>query len=109
MTDAFPPDGLVPFIGTARFKIIRKLGSGGMGTVYEALDQAHDTRIAIKTFNLRDPEYLLRLKREFRSVQGRPPGLLRPRACTEPGEDGIHARSRDPRQLNARTSVLALS
>src|SRR5262245_34083268 len=62
-------DDLFFLTGTARFKVIRKIGSGAMGTVYEAIDPQQGVRVAIKTLNVDDPEHLLRLKREFRSVQ----------------------------------------
>src|SRR6185436_42968 len=36
------------FLGTDRFKIRRRLGSGGMGVVYEAHDRETDTLVALK-------------------------------------------------------------
>lgn len=53
---------------SARFDIRRRLGAGGMGVVYEAWDRARDVRVALKTLTEVQPEPLLALKREFRSV-----------------------------------------
>ena len=41
-----------------------------MGIVYEALDQDRNERVALKTIRQASAESLLRLKREFRSLQG---------------------------------------
>ena len=58
------------FAGTARFRILRRVGEGGMGVVYEALDLDTDTRVALKTVSARSDGSLLRFKNEFRALQG---------------------------------------
>src|SRR5262245_51765841 len=57
------------FGGTSRFGILRQLGAGGMGTVYEAVDREQNTRVALKTLMSLDPQWLLRFKNEFRALQ----------------------------------------
>jgi len=51
-----------------RYEIIGLVGQGGMGTVYDAFDLEHGTRVALKTLTRLDPANLLRFKNEFRSV-----------------------------------------
>jgi serine/threonine protein kinase len=57
------------FDGTERFEIIRRLGTGGMGAVYEAFDRERQLPVALKLLNLRHPEALMRFKNEFRALQ----------------------------------------
>ncbi len=51
-----------------RYDVTGQIGAGGMGTVYDALDLDHGTRVALKTLTSWEPENLLRFKNEFRSV-----------------------------------------
>lgn len=53
-------------VGTKRFELIRKLGAGGFGDVYEARDREHGTRVALKALRSTDPDWVFRFKREFR-------------------------------------------
>jgi predicted Ser/Thr protein kinase len=58
----------VPFAGTSRFQVVERLGEGGFGVVYLVRDQADGSEVALKTFPVARPEYIYRLKREFRAV-----------------------------------------
>jgi hypothetical protein len=58
-----------PFEGTRRFQLIRRLGAGGAGIVYEALDRDQASRVALKVLHTISPEGLLRFKHEFRAMQ----------------------------------------
>ncbi|MGN6110943.1 MAG: protein kinase domain-containing protein [Kofleriaceae bacterium] len=51
-----------------RFELGRKLGAGGFGVVYEAIDQARNAIVALKVMRHRDPGALYLLKREFRAL-----------------------------------------
>jgi serine/threonine protein kinase len=57
------------FAGTDRFRIVRQIGAGGIGVVYEAVDRARGTRVALKTLQRLDGEHILRFKKEFRLLQ----------------------------------------
>jgi eukaryotic-like serine/threonine-protein kinase len=57
------------FLGTDRFVVIRRIGAGGMGVVYEVLDREKNAHVALKTLRTRDPESVLLLKQEFRTLQ----------------------------------------
>src|SRR5262245_22747132 len=56
------------FTGTARFEIRRRLGQGGFGTVYEALDRQRGVPVALKLLHAARPTALYRFKREFRTL-----------------------------------------
>ncbi|WP_437945275.1 protein kinase [Sorangium sp. So ce296] len=51
-----------------RFQIVRRLGAGGFGIVYEALDRARGERVALKTLARVSAPALYRFKREFRAL-----------------------------------------
>ena len=57
------------FAGTARFAVVRRLGHGGAGIVYEAQDRELGVRVALKRLRRLSPEAILRFKAEFRSVE----------------------------------------
>src|SRR5579859_4477478 len=63
---AAPPDS---FRGTSRFRVVRPIGSGAMGMVYEAHDAELDARVALKVLKEADPEGVFLLKTEFRAAQ----------------------------------------
>ena len=53
---------------SSRFLIQRRLGAGGFGTVYEALDRGQGTAVALKVLRRRDGGAITSLKSEFRSL-----------------------------------------
>jgi eukaryotic-like serine/threonine-protein kinase len=56
------------FAGTSRFRPIRLLGTGGMGSVHLVFDEQLQTEVALKTLNLTGGTDLYRFKKEFRAL-----------------------------------------
>ena len=56
------------FRGTKRFEIRKKLGSGGMGIVFEAYDSERNETVALKTLHWVDAAAVYRFKKEFRGL-----------------------------------------
>ena len=57
------------FRGTKRFLVLRRLGAGGAGVVYEAFDREQGARVALKVLKKLHADALLRFKNEFRALQ----------------------------------------
>ncbi len=51
-----------------RFEIVRLLGSGAMGIVYEAIDPRDGEHVALKTLRNHNPRALALFKKEFRAL-----------------------------------------
>src|SRR5215472_6358875 len=58
----------VDWRGTARYEVVRRIGQGGMGTVYEARDRERRVPVALKTLLHFGPSALYRFKQEFRTL-----------------------------------------
>src|SRR5271170_1272281 len=56
--------------GAARFRLISKIGEGGMGVVYEAFDHDRSIPVALKSLRRVSPTALYLFKQEFRSIAG---------------------------------------
>lgn len=72
-----------------RFVPVRCLGHGGMGIVFEAIDGATASTVAVKTLRAHDPARVYRFKQEFRALrQILHPHLVRLFELFE-GDDGL--------------------
>src|SRR5258706_4516599 len=58
----------VEFQGNDRFQIRRRIGQGGMASVYEAWDEKRGVAVALKTLAHPDARALARFKQEFRAL-----------------------------------------
>ena len=56
------------FVGNDRFRVVRTLGTGGSGAVYEVHDLEQDAHVALKTLMEVEPGSLYRFKKEFRAL-----------------------------------------
>jgi eukaryotic-like serine/threonine-protein kinase len=57
----------ITFNAKLRFQIVRKLGSGGFGSVFEAVDFLRDETVALKVTHRPEAEQLSAFRTEFRS------------------------------------------
>ena len=70
-SNSFPDDGLYPDAMFGQFRIIRYIGGGGMGHVYEGVDVALERKVAIKVLPKRrasDPTVVARFLNEAKSA-----------------------------------------
>jgi serine/threonine protein kinase/tetratricopeptide (TPR) repeat protein len=61
-------EGASEFSGTERFEVVRRLGAGGMGVVYEVLDRQRGVRCALKALKHLEAEAIFRFKNEFHTL-----------------------------------------
>src|SRR5580765_659319 len=67
------PDSLIDQVFHGRYKVVRKLGTGGMANVYLAEDQELGRRVAIKMLDDRhaqDEQFVERFRREAKNAAG---------------------------------------
>src|SRR5262245_6426832 len=69
---SLPSDAIATddFVTTDRFAVLRRLGAGGMGVVYEVRDLVRGEIVALKTMRRVTPAAVYWLKQEFRSLAG---------------------------------------
>ena len=61
-------EALRPMLENVRFTLLRRLGAGGMGVVFEAYDEERGELVALKTMRRVDPASLVGFKQEFRAL-----------------------------------------
>jgi eukaryotic-like serine/threonine-protein kinase len=61
-------DAPVPQLLLGKFRVERRIGAGGMGVVYRAVDLTLGRDVAIKTLPTLSPDHSVRLRREARSM-----------------------------------------
>src|SRR6266446_10442811 len=67
------PDTLIDRVFDGRYRVVRKLGTGGMANVYLAEDQELGRRVAIKMLDDRhsqDEQFVERFRREAKNAAG---------------------------------------
>jgi serine/threonine-protein kinase len=68
-----PPDALIDQVFDGRYRVVRKLGTGGMANVYLAEDQELGRSVAIKMLDDRhsqDEQFVERFRREAKNAAG---------------------------------------
>lgn len=60
---------MTAFEGTDRFQVLRHLGTGSFGEVYEVYDREKGVRVALKQPHIMAPDSLYYFKREFRALE----------------------------------------
>src|SRR5579859_3298363 len=76
------------FTGSERYEIVRKLGEGSFGVVFEVVDRKQGGRLALKVLRRPYAERLYRFKREVRALAEKAhPNLARLHEMTAAGSD----------------------
>jgi tetratricopeptide (TPR) repeat protein len=70
-----------------RFEVVRQIGEGGMGMVFEAIDRRGGARVALKTLHHLSGRKLYQFKQEFRALEHiQHPNLIHLRELHSEGE-----------------------
>jgi serine/threonine protein kinase len=62
------PEAIAEWRGSERYQVLRRIGEGGMGVVYEAFDRDRGQAVAVKSLLYFTPAALYRFKQEFRTL-----------------------------------------